>query len=159
MKSYRKELHFNLPTRRGLVNITRDVQQAVYESGITEGMVLVNAMNITASTMESLLYKEALEETIVQIQRGVSLTQPIQKSGLFPPLIIHMVGIGEETGSLEEMLMNCARYYDEETELATQQVMSLMEPMIIIVMAGIVCVILGAIYGPMASMYDALGAM
>ena len=49
MKSYRKELHFHLPTRRGLVNITRDVQDAVNESGVREGMVLVNAMNITAS--------------------------------------------------------------------------------------------------------------
>ena len=49
MKSYRKELHFNLPTRRGLVNITQDVQQAVTESGVKEGLVLVNAMNITAS--------------------------------------------------------------------------------------------------------------
>ncbi len=126
---------------------------------LASGMSMVDAMNITASTMESLLYREALEETIVQIQRGVSLTQPIQKSGLFPPLIIHMIGIGEETGSLEEMLMNCARYYDEETELATQQLMSLMEPAIIIVMAGIVCLILGAIYGPMATMYDALGGM
>lgn len=49
MKSFRKELHFNLPSRRGLVNITRDVQQAINESGIKEGLVLVNAMNITAS--------------------------------------------------------------------------------------------------------------
>ncbi len=49
MKSYRKELHFNLPARRGLVNITEQVQQAVNESGVTEGLVLVNAMNITAS--------------------------------------------------------------------------------------------------------------
>ncbi len=49
MKSYRKELFFNLPTRRGLVNITRDVQNAVDESGVKEGLVLVNAMNITAS--------------------------------------------------------------------------------------------------------------
>lgn len=126
---------------------------------LASGMSMVEAMTITSRTMESLLYKEALEETIVQIQRGVSLSQPLQKSGLFPPLIIHMVGIGEETGSLEEMLMNCARYYDEETELATQQIMSLLEPMIIIVMAAIVCVIMGAIYGPMATMYDALGAM
>ena len=126
---------------------------------LASGMSMVDAMNITAKTMENLLYREALEETIVQIQRGVSLSQPLQKSGLFPPLIIHMVGIGEETGSLEEMLLNCAKYYDEETELATQQMMSLMEPMIIIVMALIVCVILGAIYGPMTSMYDALGGM
>lgn len=49
MKSYRKELYFNLPTRRGLVNITGDVQKAIHESGIKEGLVLVNAMNITAS--------------------------------------------------------------------------------------------------------------
>ena len=49
MKSYRKELFFNLPTRRGLVNITGDVQRAITESGVQEGMVLVNAMNITAS--------------------------------------------------------------------------------------------------------------
>lgn len=49
MKSYRKELHFNLPSRRGLVNITNDVHQAIQESGVKEGMVLVNAMNITAS--------------------------------------------------------------------------------------------------------------
>ena len=48
MKSYRKELHFNLPTRRGLVNITQDVQRAITESGIREGLCLVNAMNITA---------------------------------------------------------------------------------------------------------------
>ncbi|NLM83270.1 MAG: YjbQ family protein [Clostridiales bacterium] len=49
MKSYRKQLYFNLPTRRGLVNITRDVEQAVRESGVREGLVLVNAMHITAS--------------------------------------------------------------------------------------------------------------
>lgn len=49
MKSFRRELHFNLPTRRGLVNITRDVQKAIDESGVKEGLVLVNAMNITAS--------------------------------------------------------------------------------------------------------------
>ena len=49
MKSFRKELHFHLPTRRGLVNITGDVQEAVTQSGVKEGLVLVNAMNITAS--------------------------------------------------------------------------------------------------------------
>ena len=62
MKSYRKELHFHLPTRRGLVNITREVQKAVTESGVKEGLVLVNAMNITASVFinddESGLHQE-----------------------------------------------------------------------------------------------------
>ena len=84
---------------------------------------------------------------------------PLKKSELFPPLIIHMTGIGEESGNLEEMLNNCANYFDEEVEAATQQVMALMEPMIIVVLAGIVCLILAAIYGPMITMYNTLGQM
>lgn len=126
---------------------------------IASGMTMVEAMNITSSTMENILFREALEESTVQIQRGVNLSDTLRKCELFPPLILHMVGIGEETGNLEEMLNNCAGYYEEETELATQSLMAMMEPMIIIVLAVIVCVILGAIYGPMATMYKDLGAM
>lgn len=126
---------------------------------IASGMTMVEAMNITSSTMENILFREALEESTVQIQRGVNLSDTLRKCELFPPLILHMVGIGEETGNLEEMLNNCAGYYEEETELATQSLMAMMEPMIIIVLAVIVCVILGAIYGPMVTMYNDLGAM
>lgn len=128
-----------------------------FSTMIASGMPMLEAMRITASTMDNILYKDALEEAALQIQRGVPLSQPLKKSGLFPPLVIHMVTIGEETGNLEEMLNNCAKYYDEEVKQATQQVMALMEPMIIIAMAAIVCVILGAIYGPVVSMYDELG--
>lgn len=126
---------------------------------LASGMTMVEAMEITSSTMENILFREALEEATVQIQRGVNLSDTLKKCELFPPLILHMVGIGEETGNLEEMLNNCAGYYEEETELATQQLMAMMEPMIIIVLAVIVCVILGAIYGPMVTMYNELGAM
>jgi type IV pilus assembly protein PilC len=126
---------------------------------LASGMTMVEAMSITSSTMENILFREALEEATIQIQRGVSLQDTLKKCGLFPPLILHMVGIGEETGNLEEMLNNCANYYEEETELATQSLMAMMEPMIIIVLAVIVCVILGAIYGPMVTMYNELGAM
>ena len=126
---------------------------------LASGMTMVEAMNITSSTMGNILFREALEEATVQIQRGVNLKDTLKKCELFPPLILHMVGIGEETGNLEEMLNNCATYYEEETELATQSLMSMMEPMIIIVLAVIVCVILGAIYGPMVTMYNELGAM
>lgn len=126
---------------------------------MSSGMPMVEAMQITARTIDNVLYEEALDEAAIQIQRGVPLSQPLKKSGLFPPLVIHMVGIGEETGNLEEMLNNCAKYYDEEVELATQQVMALMEPMIIIVMAAIVCVILAAIYGPVIQMNSELSNM
>ena len=127
-----------------------------FSTMMASGMPMVEAMEITARTMDNLLYEETLQEAAVQIQRGVALSQPLKKSGLFPPLVVHMVGIGEETGNLEEMLNNCAKYYDEEVELATQQVMALLEPMIIIVMAVVVCVILAAIYGPVISMNEAM---
>jgi len=69
-----------------------------------------------------------------------------------------MTGIGEETGNLEDMLTSVANYYDEEVELASQQVTALMEPMIILVMAVVVGGIVMAIYGPMISLYDTLGS-
>ncbi len=128
-----------------------------FSTMMSSGMPMVEAMTITSRTIGNILYEEALDEATTQIQRGVALSKPLAKSGLFPPLIIHMVNIGEETGNLEEMLNNCAKYYDEEVELATQQVMSLLEPMIIILMAGVVCLILGAIYGPILQMYNTLG--
>lgn len=130
-----------------------------FSTMLSSGMPMIEAMEITAKTMDNQLFKDALNDCALQIQRGVPLTAPLKKSGLFPPLIIHMVGIGEESGNLEEMLNNCATYFDEEVESATQQVMSLMEPMIIIVLAGIVCLILAAIYGPMITMYNAMGNM
>ena len=118
---------------------------------------MVQAMEITAKTMDNYLFKEALNNAVIQIQRGLPLSQTLKNSGLFPPLIIHMVGIGEESGNLEEMLNNSARYYDEEVEMATQQVMALMEPMVIIVLAVIVCLILASIYGPIVTLYGSLG--
>lgn len=130
-----------------------------FSTMLSSGMPMVEAMNITAKTMDNLLFKESLEEAALGIQRGQSLNTILKKADLFPALIIHMVGIGEESGNLEEMLDNCAKYYDEEVEMATQQIMSLLEPMIIIVLAGIVVLVLAAIYGPMITLYDSLGTM
>lgn len=144
-------------------NLTKKTAAArfarTFSTMLSSGMSMVEALNITAGTMDNQLFKDVVSDCAVQVQRGVPLTMPLKKSELFPPLIIHMTGIGEESGNLEEMLNNCANYFDEEVEAATQQVMALMEPMIIVVLAGIVCLILAAIYGPMITMYNTLGKM
>lgn len=127
-----------------------------FSTMLSSGMPMVEAMNMTAKTMDNVLYADALHDAAMQIQRGMSISQPLKASGLFPPLIIHMVGIGEETGNLEEMLDNSAKYYDEEVEMTTQQVMALMEPLIIVVMAAVVILLLAAIYGPVTQMYNDL---
>ena len=72
-------------------------------------------------------------------------------------MIVHMVGIGEETGSLEEMLDNVADYYDEEVTMATEQMAALLEPLVIVFLAVIVVAIIAAVYAPMMALYNGIG--
>lgn len=120
------------------------------------GVPLTEAIEITAKTMDNVWFKEALLEAQKEVMRGTTLSQPLEQCGLFPPMVYHMIRIGEEAGATEEMLDKLADYYDEEVEMATQSLMAAMEPMIIIVLAVIVMVIVGAVMMPMMSMYQGL---
>ena len=106
--------------------------------------------------MENLLYKRAMKEAKDQVLRGVPLSKPLQSCGLFPAMVVHMVAIGEETGNIEAMLENVAQYYEEDVQLATEQMMTILEPAIIVVMAVIVGYMCVAIFQPMLTLYDAL---
>jgi type IV pilus assembly protein PilC len=123
------------------------------------GMGMVESIEITGKTLDNILYREAVLEAAVQVQRGVALSVPLKACKLFPPMILQMIAIGEETGNLEEMLNNSAVYYDEEVQNTTEQLTTLMEPFILICMAGVVCLLIAAIYGPMMTMYQQLGDM
>lgn len=124
---------------------------------MASGMPLIDSINICANVMDNVLFKDALSETSKQVERGLSLSVPLKQCGLFPNMVIHMIGIGEETGNMEEMLTNVANYYDEEVEMTTQQATALMEPLIIIMMAVVVCLLIAVIYGPMMQLYTELG--
>jgi len=121
---------------------------------IAAGMNLVDSLNITAKAVGNVLYQDEIESFAVSVQQGIPLSQLLKRSELFPPMITHMTGIGEETGDIEEMLTNAANYYDEEVETTTAQAMALIEPLIIIVMALMVVLLIGSIYTPMMSLYD-----
>ena len=123
------------------------------------GIPLIEALEIVSRTMGNVHFREALEEAKDDVAMGESLSSSIARSGLFPPLVYHMIGIGEETGDIEGMLTKLADYYEEEVELTTQQVMAAVEPMIIIVLALIVGVIVGAVMLPMMTMYDAMDSL
>ncbi len=124
------------------------------ETLLAAGMSMMDALEICAGTMDNVLYKDALLDVRDNVTLGSSLGKELEITGKFPPMVVHMVGIGEETGNLETMLESVANYYDEEVESATQQVTSLMEPMIILVMGVVVGVVVLAIYTPMMSLYD-----
>lgn len=120
------------------------------------GLPMVEALEIVASTLPNALYRDALRDAKEEVTKGVPLSEPIANSGLYPPMVSHMIKIGEETGEIEEMLIRLAGYYDEEVEMTTQTVMAALEPMIIIVMAVIVIFLIAAVMAPMMSMYSGL---
>lgn len=151
------KLQLKIPAIKNLVVKSASSQMSrTLSTLLAAGVPLVEAVDIVADTMTNVWFKEALKEAVSQIMIGVPLSQPLQTSGLFPPMVYHMIHIGEEVGSTEEMLNKLADYYEEEVEMAVQSLMAAMEPMIIIVLACIVGVLIGACMAPMVSMYQAL---
>lgn len=124
------------------------------------GVPMIEALEITANSMDSnILFQRAVMQARDQVGNGMALSKPLKMSGLFPPMVVHMVSIGEETGNLEDMLVNVADYYEEEVAEATEQMMTVLEPMIIVVLAVIVGVIIMAILQPMLTLYESIDSM
>ena len=123
---------------------------------LAAGVPMIDALDITARSMDNVNYKNAMKEAKEQVARGVQLSRPLKTCGLFPPMVVHMTSIGEETGNIEAMLENVAGYYEEDVQNATESMMALMEPMIIIAMAGVVGFLVLAILSPMFTLYESL---
>lgn len=123
---------------------------------LAAGIPLVDGVEITANTLDNVILRNAMKNAREEIIQGVPLSKPIEECGLFPPMVYHMTRIGEEAGDIEGLLEKLADYYEEEVEIATESLMAAMEPMIIIVLAAIVGVLIGAVMAPMLSMYQGL---
>lgn len=121
------------------------------------GIQLVDALGLVTDMMKNEVVKQALKQAKEEVSRGIPLSKPLADSGVFPPMVYHMIEIGEETGNLEDMMDKVAAYYDDEVEMATQALLAAMEPLIIVVMALIVVPIVLAIMMPMYSLYDSIG--
>lgn len=124
---------------------------------LAAGIPLVEAVQIVSQIMTNIYFREALEDAKSEVMIGQPFSRPLETCGLFPPMVYYMVRIGEETGNNEEMLDKLADYYEDEVEMAVAGLMSAMEPAIIVVLAGVVGVILGACMAPMLTMYESLG--
>lgn len=123
---------------------------------LAAGISMPDAVEIVSDTMSNRYFTTAMKEARSDVMQGIPLSQPIERCGLFPPMVHHMVRIGEETGNIESMLDTLADYYEEEVEVATQSLMAALEPLMIIGLAAVCMVIIGAVMAPMASMYTGL---
>lgn len=141
----------NLKTKQASSQMARTMSTL-----LAAGVPLIEAVEIAGNTMDNVYFREAMDTCKNEIIIGQPLSRPLEEVGLFPPMVYHMVRIGEESGNTEEMLNKLADYYDEEVEMAVQTLMAAMEPLIIVVLAVIVGVLVAACMAPMLSMYNAM---
>jgi type IV pilus assembly protein PilC len=126
---------------------------------LAAGVPMIDAIDITARTMSNIIVTNCLIHAKEEVERGVTLSTPLEASGIFPPMVYHMTRIGEETGNLENMLNKVADYYDEEVENATKALTSVMEPLVIVLLALVVGALIMSIMAPMMGMYTGIENM
>ena len=120
------------------------------------GISTTECLDTCTKIINNIHYKNALQKAKEEVMKGIPLSEPLAASEVFPPMVCHMTGIGEETGNMEEMLSKLADYYDEEVEITTQSVLAAMEPLIIVFMALIVGTLVIAVIMPIRNMYEGL---
>jgi general secretion pathway protein F len=124
---------------------------------LTGGVPMLNAMQIVRNVVDNDIIAVAIDEARSNISEGESISGPLKKSGQFPPIVIHMVNIGEKTGELENMLLQVADAYDFQVKNKIETLTGLMGPVVLIVMGGVVATIVMAVMVPMFEMINAIG--
>lgn len=118
---------------------------------VTSGVPILQALNITRDTAGNVIVSDAIEKVHEAVKEGESVVAPLEASRIFPPMVISMVDVGEETGQLPDMLLKIADVYDDEVDNAVDAMTSLIEPIMIVLLAGIVGTIVIALFMPMIS--------
>jgi type IV pilus assembly protein PilC len=120
------------------------------------GVPLLQAIEITGRTSGNWVIEDAMEEVSESIRRGGTLAGPLREAPVFPPMVSHMVGVGEETGDLDQMLAKVADFYEDEVDAAVKALMSILEPILIVVIGAAVGFIVISMYLPLFAVYDSI---
>jgi type II secretory pathway component PulF len=128
----------------------------VQENLIRAGVPIVTALEIVARTVGNLVITKKVLEISQKIEKGKGITKPMKESGVFPPLVLHLIATGEDTGSLEEMLREVSIHYDTEVSYSLARLSSWIEPILIGVLGGMILFLALALFLPWWGMMDAL---
>jgi type IV pilus assembly protein PilC len=123
----------------------------------SSGVSILDGLEITAKTAGNRVIQDAIMESRASIAGGDTIAAPLQKSGVFPPMVISMISVGEQTGGLDEMLAKIADFYDDEVDAAVSGLLALMEPIMIVFLGIIVGGMVVAMYLPIFDMVNAVG--
>jgi type IV pilus assembly protein PilC len=123
---------------------------------VTSGVPILQALNITRDTAGNVIVADAINKVHDAVKEGESIVAPLEASGVFPPMVISMVDVGEETGQLPEMLLKIAEVYDDEVDNAVEALTSMLEPIMIVLLALIVGTIVIALFLPLVKIIQGL---
>jgi type IV pilus assembly protein PilC len=121
---------------------------------MSAGVPLLLALEIVGKTGGNVAVEEAMDGVIASVKRGGTLAEPLSKTSIFPTMVTHMVGVGEETGALDAMLGKVADFYEDQVEASVKALTSILEPIMIIVIGSIVGFIVVSMYMPMFTVYN-----
>ncbi len=124
---------------------------------IGSGVPILQGLDITSKTAGNKVLQEAIGKTAESISQGDTIAEPLAASGVFPPMVVQMISIGEQTGALDEMLAKIADFYDDEVDTAVEALTAAIEPLMIVLMGTMVGGMLVAMYLPMFKMGNLVG--
>ena len=118
------------------------------------GVPILQALEIVSSTTGNVVLERAIKDVQESVRSGESLAKPLENHAVFPPMVVQMMRVGEDTGALDDMLAKIAEFYDQEVEATTEALTSLIEPLMIAVLGAIIGSMIIALYMPIFSVFD-----
>jgi type IV pilus assembly protein PilC len=125
-----------------------------FSGSVASGVPMLQSIKLTGETAGNIVVERAMEDVYASVKRGGSLAAPIEANPIFPPMVGHMVAVGEETGQLEHMLSKIADFYEAEVDAKVKALTALIEPIMIVFVGGMVGFIVISMYLPMFSIYE-----
>jgi type IV pilus assembly protein PilC len=124
---------------------------------IASGVPILDGLEITARTAGNAIIEDAIMAVRKGVEGGLTLAQPLKESGVFPAMVVQMIGVGEQTGALDQMLSKIADFYEEEVDTAVAGLMKLIEPLMITILGAVIGTIVTAMYLPLYSVLSRIG--
>jgi type IV pilus assembly protein PilC len=151
------QIKLSIPKIKGLmISIVTARFTRTLSTLLSSGISIIKALESSAEITNNVIVIDSMAGVINDVKKGVSLSSLLRKSQIFPPMMVSMLSVGEETGSIDEMLSKTADYYDEELDTALSRLVALLEPMMILFMGVAVGLIVVAMYLPMFEMFNAM---
>jgi type IV pilus assembly protein PilC len=125
-----------------------------FSGSVSSGVPMLQAIKLTGETAGNVVIEQAMDDVYASVKRGGSLAAPIEQNPIFPPMVGHMVAVGEETGQLEHMMAKIADFYEAEVDAKVKALTALIEPLMIVFVGGMVGFIVISMYLPLLSLYE-----